>query len=340
VISFVSAEETNNCNEIKEYLENKSLNYTKTIEKCIMDSNGNVNELKVLNEDLQEEDVNKILSYDTIKYLEYVVVFILSDEEDSSYSYRLKPHPGYSKFPSIISNLSELEILNFNYNNFRFIKYSPDIKQTSVEDGSFNLSKTLKKLTLSQVNLSNNNLKELSKLTNLEEITLNYCTFGEDGFSSFENHENITQLSINYYLGDEKVIPNNIGKIKSLKKLFIKNGYCKEKSYDFNGLDNIEIIYVEISNACNFDLSKLDKLSELSVLGPNDFLFGTGLTTPLDLKFPNSVKKLKLTELTFTSDNYKAVASLPNIEELTLILNVIPNDIPNAINVFFLVRNV
>jgi len=45
VISFVFASEINNCNEIKEYLEKKSLNYTKTIEKCTMNDQGKITEL-------------------------------------------------------------------------------------------------------------------------------------------------------------------------------------------------------------------------------------------------------------------------------------------------------
>jgi len=42
VTSFVFASETNDCNEIKEYFEKKSLNFETTIEKCNMDSQGKV----------------------------------------------------------------------------------------------------------------------------------------------------------------------------------------------------------------------------------------------------------------------------------------------------------
>jgi len=42
VVSFAFADD---CNEIKEYLENKSLNYTKTIKKCNMNDQGKVTEL-------------------------------------------------------------------------------------------------------------------------------------------------------------------------------------------------------------------------------------------------------------------------------------------------------
>ncbi|OUM66599.1 hypothetical protein PIROE2DRAFT_6125 [Piromyces sp. E2] len=154
----------------KKYLESKSLDYTKTIEKCSMNDQGKVIELKVNNEDLQEEDVNKILSYDTIKNLEYIVAFVFGDEKDTPYSTVLLPHPGFSKFPSVIANLPDLEVLNFNYRNIRKVKYRNDLKQISIEDGSLKLSKKLKKLTLSQVNLSSENLIELSSLTNLEEM--------------------------------------------------------------------------------------------------------------------------------------------------------------------------
>jgi len=40
--SFAFADD---CNEIKEYLEKKSLNYTTTIEKCSMNDQGKVTEL-------------------------------------------------------------------------------------------------------------------------------------------------------------------------------------------------------------------------------------------------------------------------------------------------------
>jgi len=45
VSSVVFAAETNDCNEIKNYLENKSLDYNKTVEKCITDNQGKVVEL-------------------------------------------------------------------------------------------------------------------------------------------------------------------------------------------------------------------------------------------------------------------------------------------------------
>jgi len=47
VTSFVYASERNDCNEIRDYLEKKSLNYTSTIEECGITEEGQVTELKV-----------------------------------------------------------------------------------------------------------------------------------------------------------------------------------------------------------------------------------------------------------------------------------------------------
>jgi len=320
VTSFVSASETNNCNEIKEYLEKKSLNYTKTIEKCSMNDQGKVIELIVKNENLQEEDVNKILSYDTIKDLEYVVVFN-SDPEvvDSIYSsHPLIPHPGYSDFPYTVTHLPELEKLNFNYENLRYVKYYPYINYTSIEDGTFKLLKSIKNLTLSQVNITNENLREISTLVSLEELQFCICVIDNDGFMSFENLNNLLKLSIINLKGMVQVIPKYIGKIKSLKELHIEKGDCEEGSYDFNGLDNLEILYLDLKKECNFDLTKSEKLTELSILSIENVFFGISFRKPFPLKFPDSIKKLVLTDLVFSSDNFQVIASLPNLEELTM----------------------
>jgi len=317
VTTFAFASETDNCKEIKEYFENKSLNYSQTIEKCNMNDKGEVIELIVRNDNLKEEDVNKILSYNTIKDLEYEVVFHLGDERDSPYSYPLLPHPGYSKFPSAISNLPELETLNFNYNNYRTIKYSPDVTLTTIENESLKLSKKLKKLTFVQIEFSKDNLKELSKLSNLEELVFNRCKFKSNDIASLESLKNLSKLSIYTRMGYQGIIPTHIEKIKSLKQLRIKNYSCKEKSYDLTGLDNLESLYLILSEACDLDLSKLNKLSELTIQGPS-YVFVNGLESPMDFKLPNSLKNLSLIRLEFTSENYKEIASLPNLEELII----------------------
>jgi len=318
VTSFVLASETSDCDEIKEYLENKSFNYTKTIEICNINDQGKVIQLKVNNEDLQEEDVNKILSYNTIKDLEYAVVFNIAKESDTPYSYLLDPHPGYTKFPYAIANSLELEKLNFYYEDIRYVRHYPSVNLTSIEDGTFKSLINLKNLSLSQVNITNENLKELSTLTNLEEIEFIKCSIDSDGFSSFENHENLSKLSISNIDGRSEEIPNHIGKVKSLKEIYIDGSYCGEESYDFSELDNLESLYLGLIEKCNFDLSKNEKLIELSIISHVNYNLNTAIKSPLSLKFPDSLKKLILDELVFSSDNYQQIVSLPNLEELTM----------------------
>jgi len=318
VTSFVLASDSNDCNEIREYLEKKSLNYTATIEECGTNEEEQVTELKVINENLQEEDVNKILSYKTIKKLEYVVVFKEGEFMDTSYSHILLPHPGFSEFPSVIVNLPELEELNFNYENLRYVKSFPDETLISIDNESLKLSENLKKLTLSQVSLSNENLKELSTLPNLEEIKFHICSFDKDGFASFENHEKLSKLSITNIKGTQKAIPSHVEKIKSLKSLIIENGYCEGDNYDFNGLDNLESLYLLLTKECNLDLSKNEKLSELIIENQDYYRLALGIKLPMSLNLPNSLKKLILSGLMFSIDNYETIASLPNLEELTM----------------------
>ncbi|OUM63107.1 hypothetical protein PIROE2DRAFT_10413 [Piromyces sp. E2] len=161
--SFVLASNTNDCNEINEYLNKKYTSlYENTIDKCEVNEQGKVILLKVNNYELKEEDVNKILSYDTIKDLE---------EEEDAYEVSPKYNLGYSKYPIIISKLPELENLIFQFDNTTYVRKSSNIyHQNPIEDDNLKLPKKLKKLTISQVILSDQNMKELSTLTNLEEL--------------------------------------------------------------------------------------------------------------------------------------------------------------------------
>ncbi|ORX35508.1 hypothetical protein BCR32DRAFT_252079 [Anaeromyces robustus] len=173
LIAFVFAEKTNDCNDIKTYFEKKKNDgknsYEDVILKCAMNDQGNVIDLTVYNYYLQEEDVNKILSYSTIKVLTYYVKFNLKTIKNTSNS-EIIEHPGYSKFPTIITNLSELETLNFYYDRTYYTKFLANREKIHIETGSLKLSKKLKELTFSQVDFTNQNMEELSTLTNLESL--------------------------------------------------------------------------------------------------------------------------------------------------------------------------
>ncbi|ORX81432.1 RNI-like protein [Anaeromyces robustus] len=108
-------------------------------------------------------------------------------------------------------------------------------------------------------------------------------------------------------------------KIKSLKKLYLTQISCNDSDlYEFNGLDNLEIMNVTLDSDCKFDASKLEKLSELHFEGDTS-LFGQGVGSAVSLNAPNNLKKLSFTYMSISSDNYKVIGSLPNLEELTIL---------------------
>jgi hypothetical protein len=300
----------NDCDEIKEYLNKKYSSLKKyTIEECQVNNQGKVTDLKVNNYELKEEDVNKILSYDTIKNLEYYIGYKY-DENDES---KKVPHPGFSKFPSAITKLPELENLSFEYDNTICYRYSSycDHYYIAIEDEYLKLSKKLKKLELSQVTLNKQNIGTISALTNLEELKLSYCSYDSDGLNSLESHKNLSKLVI---VGD---FPKNINKVKSLKEIHVSEGDCKESSYSFNGLNNLEILNLQLADECDFDMSDLTKLIDLSIIRETYVFRAPGVLSPLSLKFPNNLKILNLS-IPLDSENVKDITSLPNLEELYL----------------------
>jgi len=327
VTPFVLASETNDCNEIKEYITKTSSKPLETvIEKCIVNDQGKVIELKINNYDLKEEDIDKVLSYNTIKDLKYEVRFDLGETEREYARGDFLPHKGYSGFPSAFTKLPELESLYFRYNHIDEVKYFSYSEQIPIDAGFLKLSKTIKKLGLSQIKLNSQNLEEISTLTNLEEIGFDICLYDNNGLSPLENNTKLSKLTIKNIFTDEKPIPNNINKLKSLKQIYISNSNCNGKSYDFKGLDNLENLFVEIENKCDFDFSNDNKLSDLRIKGGEHIMSYPGIDEPISIKLPDSIKNLELDYLIFTSDNIDVISSLPNLESLILYPNF--NSVP------------
>jgi len=309
---FVFADD---CGDIKDYLKEKYSNadFEDIIDKCNVNDQGKLTELTVINYYLQEEDVNKILSYNTIKDLTYKVKFKVRDL-GHDYQTEVIEHPGYSSFPTAITNLPELEVLAFNYENVHNIKYWSHRNNTLIETGSLKLSKTLKKLSFEQINFKSQNMEELSTLTNLESLKLSYCKFDEVGLSPLGNIESLKTLTLY-----DSYIPNNINKIKSLEQLYFPELACESSDfYDFNGLDNLKSMEVTLVSDCKFDTSELEKLSEINIEGETS-LFGVGVGSSISLKSPDNLKKLQLSHVKITSDTFKDISSLPNLEELSIL---------------------
>jgi hypothetical protein len=57
------------CDEIQKYLQERKIDYNYNIRKCVCTKDGKLDTIKITNENLEEKDLNKILSYNTIKNL-------------------------------------------------------------------------------------------------------------------------------------------------------------------------------------------------------------------------------------------------------------------------------
>eukprot|EP00833_Pecoramyces_ruminatium_P005208 jgi/Orpsp1_1/1179240/evm.model.c7180000068580.1 len=91
------------CKNIYEYLEKK--NYELNVDECIVNDEGKVTDLKLYTYCLTEEDVEKLISYETIKNLSFNTI---TNFENSPYD-ELRKCKQLENFPNSISNLKHLE---------------------------------------------------------------------------------------------------------------------------------------------------------------------------------------------------------------------------------------
>jgi len=228
--------------------------------------------------------------------------------------------------------------LEFYYNHIKYKNNDSNayIEQIPVDDGFLKLSKKLNKLYFSQVKLSSKNLEEISASTNLKEINFEYCEIDEVGLGSFENLENLESLIIRNLSCEEKVIPKNINKIKSLKELGLSYVYCENSNYDFNGLDNLDYIGITLTKACELKLSNLDKLSNVGISGPDNFIIDHGTLSPFYFDLPDTLTGLSLSNLSLNSDNCKSIESITNLKKLFIFQNHDPVGFKESKNLDFL----
>jgi len=186
----------NQCKDVITYLHGRNPSYEKygsfdkveDIRKCRTNQNGEITDLLIENQHLSKEEVEKIISYKTIINLVYIIA-------EESYSTR---NPEYDAFPDKITKLSNLRKLTLvGANNFG----------TYISSIPKNFLKKLKGVTeleIETVKLSNNNIKELATLTNLNKLSINYCDGPEGYFTKLNNLCRKTQC----YINEELHVPN------------------------------------------------------------------------------------------------------------------------------------
>jgi len=254
----------NNCDDIKNYFKEKGLEYNKNIKKCDVDSNGKVIALDIESDTLEESDVDKILSYDTIKKLSYYIGIFGNDVNDNTNETENYHFSKYEYFSSHIPKLPNLEDLTLSYNGLR------EYARGSIGDDTLRTmacKDSLKKLTLVGLDLLQMHVAQIGDLINLEELhiinaaqkrdydylsgllklkVLEITEFHHNPFVEFPNISNFENLEKLVIRGNEFTsIPSYIADFKKLKYIDLSNNNISKLPEFFNEFPDLE--YIDLS---------------------------------------------------------------------------------------------
>jgi len=179
----------NQCKDVITYLHGRNPSYdedlsfdkVEDIKECRTNQNGEITVLSIENQNLTKEEVEKIIGYKTITSLVYSIC-------DESYFTR---NPEYDAFPDKITKLFNLRKLTLSGAN-NFGTYISSIPKNFLKK-----LKGVTELEFETVKLSNNNIKELATLTNLNKLSINYCSSPEGYFTKLNNLCKKTQCYVN-----------------------------------------------------------------------------------------------------------------------------------------------
>jgi len=257
------------CTVIKNIAEEKGIvDYFDDESDCIVNENGKVTDLYIHDEEgLTEDDIEKILSYDTITKL--------------SVYWR-----GSQIVLDKISNMKNVEFLSiftaekdsFSLENLKSLKKLTNLEITCPRTRKFSLEKNslkyltnLKRLSFKEFKLSQIMISEISNLTKLERLEFNSCSF-RDGldYSDFSKLTDLTELiisSFNRYGKPIMQIPSSFYDLTKLKSLHMNRQRIGEISNDISKLKNLEDL-----NLYNNNITVLpDALNDLPNLKSVDF---------------------------------------------------------------------
>jgi len=241
------------CDEIQKYLQERKIDYNSNIHKCVCTKDGKLDTIEITNKKLEEKDLNKILSYDTIKNFHYYHGIYFENGEDFEFS-------KFDGVPKAITKLPKLETIYLSYNGLR--EYARD----SIEKDYLKLSNTVKSLTLSGVELTKDNVNEIAKLTNLESLSI-LGSAREENDVEFDAFKSLTKLTIleitDFHHYELKEIPNFIYSLTNLKTLLINGQNIKTIPDKLSTLKNLT--YLDLSDN-QIDCELPESLNNLSKL--------------------------------------------------------------------------
>ncbi|ORX46208.1 hypothetical protein BCR36DRAFT_105287 [Piromyces finnis] len=327
------------CDDIIKYLGNFNtyndfLLFNEKEKICKVNDSGKVDYL----DGSTEEQIEKLLSYDTITNLEYNVYYW------DIYDYEEKPGKYLGISPSILK-LQNLEYLNINHyaTTNECSTSCPRYYLKKIEKGFLNNLNKLKTLKLHGVRISQDNINEISQSKNLEELSFENC-YLEDSidYKPLKNLDKLSKMTIvesilgfasfEYNTSFESInnLLNNID--GPLKELSLRSSNLSEIDIpssieklcaSFNGINS--------SNEDSIDLRKSHKLKNIEFrYNPLMLSIYSHLSARLEFKLPtsNNIETLKLSGVELSDEQMKEISFSSNLKELNCI-NTVLYDISN-----------
>jgi len=336
VSGLVHAEKLDQCQELKDYLKNNIQEYQYS---CENNEEGKIKTLSIMDYQMTEEDFEKVQSYDTITDLTYHI-----------FNYgRISQAPNLItdvNYLTNLKNLKNLEKLNINYEVYdnpcttRCLVYFLG----NVTSNTFKDLKNLKELSVFGINLSQENIDEISTLENLETLKLDYCSFEKvKDFSSLSQLEKVSKLSategLNYFGGFEsdKVPSEFVNQFNNVKSLEVDNcsginysqhpdmerlkiGSEKDTSFlkDYKNLKSLTTLPTS-------DLSTLeyvDSLEDLEIAYiPSSYGFASFPYQDTNFKFSENshINTLQLYGVALTNERVAEILKLKNLSYLSFV---------------------
>jgi len=357
--ALTEASRDGDCQKLDDFVSDNVENYAevshyydeRVIEVCNANENGEIIELSVYNFMLNDEEIDKVLSYDTVKTLTYRFMHNEHTKDFNDFPPRINKltnlenlYIGEVRIPKGIaagssSTIKELSIARTTIQQQNIDDISTlinletlDLRQCSLSNklklNPLNKLKKFKSLSLSgtsrnHITVSQNLINEIATFTNLEELYFEFCTFKDS--VDYSPLKKLTKLK-HLFIDDEFGKKAKIQLPPNLKTIVIQGLSVSQNLIDaltaITSLEEIQFNLVKFLDGLNFDSFKnLVNLTKLDIESSNDLNY-----------FPKgfySLKNLKI--LIFPSQNIKEIpdeiSNLKNLEELDLSGNNITSDL-------------
>jgi len=296
-----------------------------------MNDEGEVTELNLYSYCLKDEELETVLSYNTIDKLVFTKLFLdwnIDDRDDKNIIFRF----GCASLPTnygALSTLTNLKTLDLN--GVKNLDYAMIAS----------IPKSVEQLTIGRVILTQEMVDALSELTNLNKLTIMETEISAElDFSKFENLKNLSSLEIyyeqSYSLSPSSYVQGNLFMYcQSLKKLVIHDGFVSKNSFDGIGylteLEELELNGTSFED--DVDFSSLKELKNLTSLD----IYCSGYLANISPEFFNltNLKKINLSNcrstISTSLDDSLTWANLKNLEYINLSYNG-----PNAFDIEYL----